>query len=314
MKRFKNILYVADRPLPSPTFDRALELAQANQAQLTVMDVVEPMIWSAENQARFGTDLTNILRDRRQQELIALTEPHDQADPQNTPLIRTQVAVGTPFLEIIRATLRNRFDLVIKSAERPQGFLRSTLGPNDQHLVRKCPCPVWIDREDRGRPYRKILAAVDPLGEQDVGLARTVMDLATSFSAWEGSEIHVAHAWRLPGETTLQGGRFRVPDIDLQQMLQEQENRHARALGELLGDYNLSVADQRVHFVKDTATALITRLAQQLPADLIVMGTVGRTGIPGFFIGNTAEAVLQVTDLPVLTVKPTDFVSPVTTG
>ena len=45
--------------------------------------------------------------------------------------------------------------------------------------------------------------------------------------------------------------------------------------------------------------------------DLVIMGTVCRTGVAGFFIGNTAENVLQQVDCSVLTVKPEDFVSPV---
>ena len=46
--------------------------------------------------------------------------------------------------------------------------------------------------------------------------------------------------------------------------------------------------------------------------ELIVMGTAGRVGLPGFFIGNTAEEVLRQVDCPVLTVKSEDFVTPVT--
>ncbi len=46
-------------------------------------------------------------------------------------------------------------------------------------------------------------------------------------------------------------------------------------------------------------------------ADLLVMGTVCRTGVPGFFIGNTAEDVLQQVDCSVLAVKPKGFVTPV---
>ena len=53
-------------------------------------------------------------------------------------------------------------------------------------------------------------------------------------------------------------------------------------------------------------------LANEIGAELIVMGTVGRTGIPGFFIGNTAETILNQIDCSVLTVKPHGFVSPVT--
>lgn len=309
MKRFKNILFVADRPgTASPAFERALELTHANRAQLTVMDVVEPMVWSAENQARFGTDLTTILRDRRLDELATMTGPRNDDEL----MIRVQVATGTPFLEIIKTTLRNRCDLVIKSAERLRDLSYRTLGPNDQHLLRKCPCPVWIDRDERARPYRKILAAVDPVSNLDKDLDRMVLDLAYSFAPWEGSEVHVVHAWRLPGESMLQGGRVRIDELQMQHMLHEQESMHAKALSHLLAHYERDLHDPHVHFIKDSPTPLITRLADELPADLIVIGTVGRTGIPGFFIGNTAESILQSTDLPVLTVKPHDFRSPVT--
>jgi nucleotide-binding universal stress UspA family protein len=42
------------------------------------------------------------------------------------------------------------------------------------------------------------------------------------------------------------------------------------------------------------------------------MGTVCRTGVTGFLIGNTAEKVLNNVDCSVLTVKPEGFVTPVT--
>jgi nucleotide-binding universal stress UspA family protein len=41
------------------------------------------------------------------------------------------------------------------------------------------------------------------------------------------------------------------------------------------------------------------------------MGTVARTSIPGFFIGNTAEAILEQIDCSVLAVKPDGFETPV---
>ena len=45
--------------------------------------------------------------------------------------------------------------------------------------------------------------------------------------------------------------------------------------------------------------------------DLLVLGTVARTGIAGYVIGNTAEAVLSQVTCSVLAVKPEGFVSPV---
>jgi nucleotide-binding universal stress UspA family protein len=41
------------------------------------------------------------------------------------------------------------------------------------------------------------------------------------------------------------------------------------------------------------------------------MGTVARTGISGFIIGNTAENILQKIDCSLLALKPQGFVSPV---
>lgn len=308
MRRFKNILYVADQPgTESPSFLRALELAQSNHARLTVMDVVEPVDWSAENEARYGTDLTAVLYDRRLSELRSMTAPCYREGI----VTQTKVAVGTPFLEVIRAVVRNDFDLVIKNAEAARGFAQKPFGPNDQHLIRKCPCPVWIDRPDRPRPYRRILAAVDPLSDAGAGLDRLIMDLAASFVAWEDAEVHVAHGWWLPGESVLRGARANVSERQLADLLETKRAHHANALRALLAHYDLSLDSPNVHFYKSAPTPLIADTAQKLPADLIVMGTAGRTGIPGFFIGNTAESILLSTDTPVLTIKPAGFESPV---
>jgi nucleotide-binding universal stress UspA family protein len=55
----------------------------------------------------------------------------------------------------------------------------------------------------------------------------------------------------------------------------------------------------------------IPALARKLGVDLVVMGTVGRGGIPGLLMGNTAEAILQQVDCSVLAIKPPGFVTSV---
>ncbi len=62
---------------------------------------------------------------------------------------------------------------------------------------------------------------------------------------------------------------------------------------------------------KGRASKIIPTLALKLRVDLIVMGTVARTGISGLIIGNTAENVLRNIDCSVLAVKPPGFISPV---
>jgi nucleotide-binding universal stress UspA family protein len=121
----------------------------------------------------------------------------------------------------------------------------------------------------------------------------------------------VIHAWELDGESLLRHGRGRVSSLELDLLLKATETRHREGLDALLQPYGLDTQDERVHLIKGRASEIITRHAQHPDIDLIVMGTLGRAGIAGLFIGNTAENVLRSTRTAVLTVKPDGFASPV---
>jgi universal stress protein E len=70
----------------------------------------------------------------------------------------------------------------------------------------------------------------------------------------------------------------------------------------------------KMHLTYGTPWQEVGRLAKHLKIDLIAMGTIGRSGIKGLLLGNTAEKILDTSDCSILTVKPNDFVSPVTPG
>ena len=57
---------------------------------------------------------------------------------------------------------------------------------------------------------------------------------------------------------------------------------------------------------------LVPARANELGAELVVMVTLARSGVAGFFMGNSAESILAQLDCSVLTVKLPGFVSPVT--
>lgn len=308
MKRFKNILYFADGAVETcPALERAVNLARTNHARLSVIDVLEAAESPEEIENRFGMDLNRILRERRQEILERLIAPFNDADT----VIYVRVLTGIAFVEVIRAVLRNGHDLVIKAARPPEGVSERLFGSTDMHLMRKCPCPVWIDRPAAALPYRRVLAAVDPVRSEEEGCARLVMDLASSLAQWESARLAVVHAWRLYGETILRSGRGRISATELELLLKETQQHHRASLDGLLTSYRAKRIDPEVFLVRGEPAPTIRALSEDLEADLIVMGTVGRTGIPGFFIGNTAEEVLQTTQASVLAVKPEGFISPV---
>jgi universal stress protein E len=142
-------------------------------------------------------------------------------------------------------------------------------------------------------------------------LSKVILDLATSLAAQERGELHIVHAWELQGESSLRHGRNALPKADVDAMVRAARSAHEHALERLLAKYERSGLSGYVHVLKGRPADVIRRQAAEHRVELIIMGTVGRTGVPGFFIGNTAENVLTRADCSVLTVKPADFVSPV---
>ncbi|MCP5141858.1 MAG: universal stress protein [Chromatiales bacterium] len=311
MKRFQNILFLADSYPVSPRgLERAIELAARNHARLTLLAVAEPIDSSDPALAAPGQSLNNALQVGL---LSGLDEALAQFDPEQRSnlQIQTRAALGVPYLLAIRAIAEHGHDLVMKAAERPNGTVRRLFGSTDMHLLRKAPCPVWIEPDAALPRHRRLIAAIDPLSEAGDGLDRKILELATSLALIEGADLDVIHVWRLPGEQFLSRGRARISETELQHLLRATEARHRAAVDHAVEPFRAMPIVLRVHFVKGLPGEAIQALAQRRDADLIVMGTVGRTGIPGFFIGNTAEQVLGDAPCGVLAVKPEGFRSPV---
>jgi universal stress protein E len=137
------------------------------------------------------------------------------------------------------------------------------------------------------------------------------MELATSLARLEGGELWIVHAWNLHVEDALRRWHKHLPASDVDRIVRDTEAMHEVWLNELLVKHKLAGIPHKVHLLRGEPAEVITDFAANKGIDLIVMGTVGRTGIPGFFIGNTAETVLGQVQCSVLTVKPDGFVSPV---
>ena len=312
MQRFKNILLVIDHRTESKAaLDQAVALCKRNQARLAVVDLVEDLSRDAE--LWLTPDTLSALRSQeletRSKHLNNLTQPIREQGIN----VRTKTLLGVPFLEIIRQVLRHKHDLVIMTADGDGGLKERLFGSTSMHLMRKCPCPVWVVKPDQPLHYTRILAAVDPASYDHPKplLDFKIMDLAKSLAELEQAKLHIVHAWLMPGENSLLGGRAQIPEQDAQKFIRYVERKHQSQLNELLLRYNLQEIKYKIHLLKGPATQLIPQVAQEQNIDLIIMGTVARTGISGFFIGNTAESVLNKVDSSVLTVKPDGFVSPV---
>ena len=179
--------------------------------------------------------------------------------------------------------------------------------------MRKCPCPVWIIKSVKGKKVSRVLAAVDPIpgAGANVELNKLILDLATSLVEREECKLHVVHAWSIPGEKAIRSGRIPMHRSDRERYEREIRKTHKKWLSELMGEYGLDSGRAKIHLLKGDPAEVIPAVAAKNNADLVIMGTVARTGVPGFLIGNTAEKTIGKLNCSVLTVKPQSFQTPI---
>lgn len=319
MKRFRNILYVIE---PSAAQDqglaRAASLTENNQAALTLIDVIpeEMLDLSLVPDAPSAADFRAAVIAERRAWIESLIVSHaDRID------YHIEVLTGIRFLEVIRAVLRDAYDLVIKTAEAPD-WSRLLFGSDDMHLMRKCPCPVWLMKPEEKHNFQCIVAAVDvdihrAVSEQQL-LNDCIVDIASSLALSDFAQLHLVHAWDAP-EAGFAGLWTDNPISAERQIIEGEYSRHKNSmerlthrLRERIGTDTYDYLSPQVHLPRGSARKQLPLLVEALKADMVVMRTLARTGIPGFIIGNTAEAVLYQLQCSVLALKPPGFTSPIT--
>lgn len=308
MKRFKNILYILDKTncIQESSAEKVANLARINQASVKVVIAGDTTIFDSLSltiSSRFAELQKNV-----QQQNGELLEQFLQHDRWNGIDVQASSVEVQDFISIIQNVLRDKHDLVIIEEKLDNG-----IGQLAMRLVRKCPCPVWVIKSDT-RDFKKILAAVDVSENtpESRELNRKIVELAHSLAQREGGEAHYLHVWRLEHEAMMRGPRFKIADDEIEKIKDQLRTERSAQLQELLSDFHIIPKEDNVHIIEGKSEDSIKQTIGNLGVDVVVMGSVARTGVPGFLIGNKAEKLLNTINCTVLTVKPDGFKSPVT--
>jgi universal stress protein E len=317
MGLFKNILVGVDiaqakkpsaeglSPLAREAVLRGIDLARRNSAKLT--------FFSALNISE------EVLRhlEAADQQLVAQSVA-DTADKVLHDLVKQAAAEGADahykaargkgWLEIIRQVLRDHHDLVVVGTRDFTGIRRMLMGNTAMKLFRRCPCPVLVTKTGAHTIHDwNVLIAADlkPASQEAlrVGIAHAHM---------LGARVHVLHILEYPLDRLWSTG---LPDAK-----QAKYHQNVRHEAEQLLQHQLSKTDYKtlgdrlhIHMVDGVGLAdvAIQHFIQVHHINLLVMGSIGRGGVPGVMIGNTAERLLPEVGCSVLAVKPPDFKCPV---
>ena len=306
MKQFKNILLVA--PFEKQLMNQAKSLMRSTQSKLTLLSFV-PELELQTATTRDGKEI-NLQKLMQQEVQMDLDEMASQLQDEDFR-VRSIVCSGQHlFIEVVKQVLAKKHDLVMMAADGVTSVREQLFGTQSMHLMRKCPCAVWVVKPTKRRKFRNVFAAVDPDPENSTrdGLNAKILKRATTIAQNHNAKLHVIHAWKSLGSEVTRSRRW-MSKQEIRLYVEKVADSHREKLDELLKK-NCD-GSEMVHMLQGRPGIVIAETVSELQADLLVMGTVCRTGIPGFFIGNTAESILNQVDCSVLTIKPDGFVSPI---
>jgi universal stress protein E len=160
-----------------------------------------------------------------------------------------------------------------------------------------------------------IIAAIDPMNEHDkpAALDDEILQISKLLGAKTGGVVHAFHSYdpRIAVATATANAYIPV-SLPLDEIEQQMHEDHQERFQEVTTFHGID--DERAHLRSGLTHEELPALAEQVDADLIVMGAVARNRLKRLFIGATAERTLEHVPCDLLIVKPDWFRTPVEQG
>jgi universal stress protein E len=260
-----------------------------------------------------GHDLEHIRDATIGQHLEVLRELADSVRGEGRE-VSYKVVWDAPLHEaIVREALRLEPDFVVKDTHHHSAISRALFTNTDWHLIRECPFSLWFVKPAQAAENATVMAAVDPTHEHDqpVALDRRIIQEAQILSAMFEERLHLVHAFDLP--PTDLGGAFASPtivvDIADDRITEKTREVHATALNNLAADIGFPA--EQIHLSEGAPVTTLPSMAEELNANIVVMGAVARSRLQRAVVGSTAESTLDRFSCDVVVVKPDGFKSPI---
>jgi nucleotide-binding universal stress UspA family protein len=274
-------------------------LAAATSADLTIADVIEDVPPIARRLLPSSWNLPALVRTQKQARLESSAALARRLGARPTTVLLN----GSPIKALVREVGRGRHDLLAVGAAS-SGTVQC-VGASPTRLLREAPCPVLLVHPSRRRRRPRVLVAVDTgpfVTTRTDALTAKLFEAAIWFAEKHDGDLHVLHAWVPYGERMMV--RAGVTTAETRQFLVGQREETRQDLERALAPFRRHIAPERVHLVKGDPRVVIAEFANAHGTDLLVVGTVARSGVAGRIIGNTAEAVLNQLPCSMLVVKP----------
>jgi universal stress protein E len=291
MHALRNILVLTEPGRDSqPAFEAALLLAKRFGARLELLAVDYQDLHAA-----YFTPATATLQEFHDSVMAAhrhvLERMAARAEAEGVVAIG-EVLWGTPFHEVALARVAaTKPDLVVKHSVHHNRIERTLFTGSDWHLIRECPVSLLLVKDPARLVGTRLLACVDPMHAHDrpAALDHRLLESAALLAGPLGGEVHALHVFSIPAPVAVIGDAYVAAQATAPS--EATVGRAAEALRELARGHALPL--ERAHLRVGRPVREILEAARELEAGTVLMGAVSRGRLDRWFVGNTAEAVLD---------------------
>ncbi len=298
MLTIRKILHATDfSPASRPALDFALLWAEIHEAELVLLNVLtlrtaDP--FNAEHHFPQPDELLERLQTLADSEMSTLLEPH-----RNRPLeIREIVRTGfDPEREILAVAAEVGADLLVLGTHGRRGPAHLLLGSVAAVVLRGADCPVLVVPSRHTRPVTALKRILVPVDFSDA--SRKAVRHAAELAMTAGARLDLLHVIP-PLDAALPMNPGGIGAVSI---VSDLEPAAKAELESMIGELPAGVSAQSAVWHGAVVGSILNR-AQESEADLIVLGTTGRTGLDRLLLGSVAENVARLSDRPTLVVPP----------
>lgn len=266
------------------------EIAKQHGARVVLVHAVMAMTPTAPEFIPVPASFYEELRTLAHSQLEALAQPLRQQGLNAEARIMAEPAVSA----VLAAVEDRQADLVVVGTRGMSGVKRLLLGSTAARLIREAPCPVLTVPVEAQTTLRKALVATD-FSDHAAAAAAAAARLLGRDEA-EPRQLVLLHAYRYPSALSHLDGAALVDAISA---TDEAARGRLAALAESLARPGLRI---EIRAEPGEPAETILERAGDLGADLVAMGTHGRSALKRLFLGSNTERVLPSASCPVLTV------------
>ncbi len=285
---FRTVLIPTDFTEGSrPAIDRALALPLAQGARIEILHVLPASI-PAKVRAKVEAGAREALA-------AAVTRVRSNPTTRGDLAVTSALVRGDAYVEIIRHARSIEAELIVIGPHGRRPLRDLFIGATAARVVRLGDVPVLVVRNGGAKPYRRPLVAAD-LGDT----ARPTLEIGLRIVGSRAT-VRVVHAFHVPFESFMAPTRATVAEV--------RKPYREKALAQL--DALIAPYEDQARWSKivrpGNARSIVLYEAVRGRADVIAIGTHGRSGLSRALIGSVAEDVIANAPCDVLVVRPVRF-------